>query len=222
MAPVPKSNMTTTFRNLVDIIQTPKSVEVLQTRRPQALVPVHSSIRRPTTSHSAFKIKTLNLYPPSAFDNGINISAHIDAVVEKIRATCDGVGIDDKALVRLIVPLSPNDRALVSLRYKELHGQTLHELIKSETSGNFGYLVQLITFPLHQAEAYILFYAMKGAGTTDHLLYSILMGRSSKEIGLLKKTYFDMYVTDLSATISNEISGTFLAVIMKALQVSSQ
>ncbi|KAL3662512.1 hypothetical protein V7S43_012367 [Phytophthora oleae] len=164
----------------------------------------------------------LGLYPPSAFDaykkEKTRFSASIDAVVEQIHAACDGIGTDDKALVKLVGPLSPNDRALVSLRYKELHGQTLRELVKSETSGNFGYLLQLVTFPLHQAEAYILFHAMKGTGTSDHLLYSVLMGRTNEEIGLLKKAYFDMYDTDLSVAISDEISGDFLAVIMKALQ----
>ncbi|KAG3252381.1 hypothetical protein PI124_g3018 [Phytophthora idaei] len=198
------------------------------TRRPQSLIPAHSSIRRLPRSHlrqlphSLSKLKMLGLYPPSAFDaykkEKTRFSASIDAVVEQIHAACDGVGTDDKALVKLIGPLSPNDRSLVSLRYKELHGQSLRELVKSETSGNFGYLLQLISFPLHQAEAYILFHAMKGAGTSDHLLYSVLMGRSNEEIDLLKKAYFEMYDTDLSVAISDEISGDFLAVIMKALQ----
>ncbi|GMF18462.1 unnamed protein product [Phytophthora lilii] len=166
----------------------------------------------------------LGLYPPSAFDaykkEKTHFSAAVDATVEKIHAACDGIGTDDKALVKLLGPLSPNERGLISLRYKELHGQSLRDLVKSETSGDFGYLLQLICFTLPQAEAYILFHAMKGAGTSDHLLYSVLMGRTNEEIGLLKKAFFEMYDTDLSVAISDEISGDFLAVIMKALQVS--
>ncbi|CAH0490726.1 unnamed protein product [Peronospora farinosa] len=164
----------------------------------------------------------LGLYPPSAFDaykkEKTHFSASIDALVEKIHAACEGLGTDDKALVQLIGPLTPNDRGLVSIRYKELYNQSLRDQVKSETSGDLGYLLQLICFSLPQAEAYILFHAMKGAGTTDHLLYSILMGRTNEEIGLLKKAYFEMYDTDLSVAISDEISGDFLAVIMKALQ----
>ncbi|OWZ08401.1 Annexin protein [Phytophthora megakarya] len=164
----------------------------------------------------------LGLYPPSAFDayrkEKTRFSAAIDAVVEQIHAACDGVGTDDKALVNLIGPLSSNDRALVSLRYKELHGQTLREQVKSETSGNFGYLLQLISFPIHQAEAYIVFHAMKGVGTSDHLLYSVLMGRTNEEISVLKKTYYEMYDSDLNVAITDEISGDFLAAITKALQ----
>ncbi|TDH70375.1 hypothetical protein CCR75_000391 [Bremia lactucae] len=164
----------------------------------------------------------LKLYPPSTFDaykkEKTRFPSSVDAVVEQIHAACDGVGTDDKALLRLIGPLSPQDRALVSLRYKDLHGQTLRELVKSETSGDFGYLLQLMTFPLPQAEAYIVFHAMKGAGTSDHLLYSVLMGRSNEEIDFLKKVYFEMYDADLSVAVSDEISNNFLAVILKALQ----
>lgn len=180
----------------------------------------------PTTPRSPSNLKMLGLYPPSAFDaykkEKTRFSASIDAVVEQIHAACDGVGTDDKALVKLLGPLTPNDRGLISLRYKELHGQSLREQVKSETSGPFGYLLQLICFSLPQAEAYILFHAMKGAGTSDHLLYSVLMGRTNEEIGLLKKAFFEMYDTDLSVAISDEISGDFLAVIMKALQVNIQ
>uniref|UniRef100_H3HB96 Annexin n=2 Tax=Phytophthora ramorum TaxID=164328 RepID=H3HB96_PHYRM len=164
----------------------------------------------------------LGLYPPSAFDaykkEKTRFPTSVDAVVEKIHEACAGVGTDDKTLVKLIGPLTPNDRGLVSLRYKELHGQSLRELVKSETSGDFGYLLQLICFSLPEAEAYILFHAMKGAGTSDHLIYSILMGRTNEEISVLKKAFFEMYDTDLSVAISDEVSGDFLAVLMKALQ----
>jgi hypothetical protein len=191
--------------------------------------PAHSSIflvlRSAISTSPPSSTAMLGLYPPSAFDaykkDKTRFSASVDAVVEQIHAACDGVGTDDKALVKLIGPLTANDRGLVSLRYKELHGQTLRELVKSETSGSFGYLLQLICFSLPQAEAYILFHAMKGAGTSDHLLYSVLMGRTNDEIGLVKKAFFDMYDTDLSVAISGEVSGEFLAVLTKALQVGN-
>ncbi|RLN63881.1 hypothetical protein BBP00_00003818 [Phytophthora kernoviae] len=164
----------------------------------------------------------LSLYPPSAFDaykkDRTHFSASIDAAVEQIHAACEGIGTDDKALVEILGSRSPNERGLISLRYKELHGQSLRDLIKSETSGDFGYLLQLNCFTLPQAEAYILFHAMKGAGTSDHLLYSVLMGRTNEEMDLLKKAYFEMYDTDLAVGISDEISGDFLAAIMKELQ----
>lgn len=45
------------------------------------------------------------------------------------------------------------------------------------------------------------------------------MGRTNDEISLIKKAFFEMYDTDLSVMVNDEISGDFLAVIMKALQV---
>lgn len=121
--------------------------------------------------------KMLNLYPPSTFDVYKKARLHyplaITAACEEIHKACEGIGTDDKALVKILGPLSPNDRQLVAQRYLELHGQSLRDLIKSETSGDLGNLLQLISFSMPQAEAYILFHAMKGAGTSDHLLYSV-------------------------------------------------
>lgn len=119
----------------------------------------------------------LNLYPPSAFDvykkNRLHYSPAIDSACEEIHKACEGMGTDDKMLVKILGPLSPNDRGLISQRYKELHGQSLRDLVKSETSGDLGNLLQLISMNMPQAEAYILYHAMKGAGTSDHLLYTV-------------------------------------------------
>lgn len=122
----------------------------------------------------------LNLYPPSAFDaykkNRAHYPASIDAACEEIHKACDGLGTDDKALVKILGPMTPNDRGLVSQRYKELHNQSLRDLIKSETSGDLGNLLQLISMSMPQAEAYILYHAMEGTGTSDHLLYTVSVG----------------------------------------------
>jgi hypothetical protein len=45
------------------------------------------------------------------------------------------------------------------------------------------------------------------------------MRRTNVEIILIKKAFFELYDTDLSVVVNDEISGDFLAVIMKALQV---
>lgn len=164
----------------------------------------------------------LNIYPPSVFDvyNKIKItfSPAIDAACEEIDKACQGLGTDEKALVKVLGPLSPNDRGLVAIRYKELYGKSLRDLVKSEVGGDFGYLLQLVTMTLPHAEAYILFHAMKGAGTSDQLMYPILMGRTNEEINVLKKSFFEMYESDLSVMMNDELSGDFHAALMLAAQ----
>lgn len=167
---------------------------------------------------------TLSIYPPSALDAykkvKLRYSPAIDAACEEIDKACEGfLSSDYSALVKILGPLSPNDRALVGYRYKELHdGKTLRELIKSETSGDFGYLLQLAVFSLPQAEAYILFHAMKGLGTSEQLMYPIIFGRTNEELNVLKKTFFEMYNQDLSVMVSSELGGDFKAAVMLALQ----
>jgi hypothetical protein len=164
----------------------------------------------------------LNLYPPSAHDVykkiKLRYSPSIDAACDEINKACEGIGTDEKTLVKVLGPRSPNDRALIAYRFKELYDKSLRDLVKSETSGDFGYLLQLTCMTLPQAEAYITFHAMKGVGTSEQLMYPVLLGRTNDEIALLKKAFFDMYETDLSVMANDDLSGEFHTIIMTALQ----
>ncbi|TMW66534.1 hypothetical protein Poli38472_004299 [Pythium oligandrum] len=164
----------------------------------------------------------LAIYPRSAFDVynkiKINYPSNIDAICEEIYKACTGMGTDEEMLIKILGPRSPNDRALISYRYKELFNTPLRDLVKGETSGDLGFLMQLICMSLPQAEAYIIHRACKGAGTSEHLLYPILVGRSDAEMNVLKKTYFEMYEEDLAVMLNAELSGDFHQIIMLALQ----
>jgi len=164
----------------------------------------------------------MKLYPASAFDAfhgvGTRFPAHVDEVVKQIHAACKGMGTDEKALIALLGPQSPETRSLVALRYKELYGKPLRELVKSETSGDFGRLLAMISTPLPQTEAQLLRDATKGIGTTESLIVQILSGRTNEEIALLKRTYYDLVGRDLAVTMNAELSGDFRKVVMALLQ----
>ncbi|GLD98772.1 hypothetical protein PINS_up007490 [Pythium insidiosum] len=164
----------------------------------------------------------MNLYPPSAHDQykkvKLTYSSSIEAACEEIKKACKGLGTDEKALVKVIGSRSPNDRALIAYRYKEKYNEALKDMLKGETSGDFGFLLQLLAVPLPEAEAYILHKAMAGAGTTESLIYPIIMGRTNDEMEILKKTFFEVYNKDLAVALNSELSGDFRKVIMAALQ----
>jgi hypothetical protein len=165
---------------------------------------------------------TLSLYPPSAFDVynkiKINYSSSIDAACDEIRKACKGLGTDEKALIKVLGTKSPNDRALIAYRYKELYNEELKALLQSEAGGDFGFLLQLLAVPLPEAEAYIIKYATAGAGTDEKLIYPIIMGRTNEEMQILRKTYYDTQGKDLAVVLDNELGGDFKKVIMTALQ----
>ncbi|DAZ93218.1 TPA: hypothetical protein N0F65_001570 [Lagenidium giganteum] len=131
---------------------------------------------------------------------------------------CKGLGTDEQALIDVLGSKSPEDRSLIAYRYKELYKKELKDLLKSETSGDFGYLLQLVSVPLPEAEAYVLYHACKGAGTSEQLVYPIIMGRTNEEMTILRKAFFDLYNKDLAVLLDSELSGDFRKAVMAALQ----
>ncbi|KAJ0408808.1 hypothetical protein P43SY_000704 [Pythium insidiosum] len=166
----------------------------------------------------------LNLYPPSAHNvyGGAKLTypPEIDAACQEIYKACKGLGTDEKTLTNVLGTKSPETRYLIALRYKELFNKSLKDLIKSETSGDYGRLLALLTVPLPEAEADIIRHATKGAGTTEKYLFPVLMGRTNVEINILKKTYFDLYNQDLGVLLNSELSGDFKKSILAAIQGS--
>jgi hypothetical protein len=164
----------------------------------------------------------MQIYPPAALyaykKEPHHFSADIKAACEKIQEACLGLGTDEGALIDVLGPRSAEDRALIGYCYKEQFGNTLQEQIKSEVGGDFGYLMRLACMSLPEAEAYVLYHAMKGMGTSESLMYPILLGRSDEEMDCLKQTFFDMYNTDLGVTMNDDLSGDFKAVCMLAIQ----
>ncbi|KAG6582760.1 Annexin (Annexin) Family [Phytophthora cinnamomi] len=167
---------------------------------------------------------TLELYPASVHNashgTAVQYPSHIDEAVQQIHGACQGLGTDEKTLIAVLGSKSPESRNLIALRYKELYRQPLKSLLKSETSGDFGRLLRMISTPLPETEAQILRDATKGMGTTESLIVQILSGRSNEEMNILKRTYFDMVGKDLAVTLNSELSGDFRKVVMAVLQSS--
>ncbi|POM65257.1 Annexin (Annexin) Family [Phytophthora palmivora] len=95
---------------------------------------------------------TLELYPASAHDafhgTGIQYPHHIDEAVRQIYGACKGLGTDEQTLITVLGSKSPETRNLIALRYKELYNEPLKSLLKSETSGDFGRLLRMISTTL--------------------------------------------------------------------------
>ncbi|OWZ04063.1 Annexin protein [Phytophthora megakarya] len=169
---------------------------------------------------------TLELYPASAHDafhgSGIQYPQHIDEAVRQIYGACKGLGTDEQTLITVLGSKSPETRNLIALRYKELYNEPLKSLLKSETSGDFGRLLRMISTPLPETEAQILRDATKGMGTTESLIIQILSGRTNDEMSMLKRSYFDLVGKDLAVTLNAELSGDFRKVVMAVLQSSQE
>jgi hypothetical protein len=78
-------------------------------------------------------------------------------------------------------------RCKVPIRYKEIYGKELKAVMKSECGNrDFGTALQFLAVSPAEAECHMLQKAMKGIGTNELLLYTIICGRSNQEMQILK------------------------------------
>lgn len=119
----------------------------------------------------------LNLYPEEVFTlmNGrdMKYADEIDEACNDIYEACKGFGTDEEKLNEVLGNKTAAERYMIAARFKQMFGKELKSLIKSETSGDYGKLIQLLCVPLDQAEAQLIREATKGAGTTEKALYPV-------------------------------------------------
>lgn len=169
---------------------------------------------------------------------------HVEQAVQELNKACKGLGTDEKALIHALTSVNDVDRVLIIRRYKEVFGTELKDLVKGETSGNFGFAVRLLAMPLPEMEAFVVRTACHGAGTNEKLLFpvsvcdvwltshtyslggvclrnfilQVVIGRTAAEMNLLKRTYFDKHNADLGVVMNSELGGDFKKVVMAAVQ----
>jgi hypothetical protein len=138
---------------------------------------------------------------------------------QSIYEACKGFGTDEMRLIKELAVLSPDDRCQLARRYKEVHGKELKDLLRTECGNrDFGTALQFLAVPLDEAECDMIHKACKGVGTNETLVYSILCGRSNKEMDILKRKFFDVYEKDLGRQLDSELSGDFEKMVFHCLQ----
>jgi len=140
-----------------------------------------------------------------------------------IYKACKGFGTDELRLIKELALLSPEDRCKVALRYKQVHGKELKDLMRKECGNrDFGTALQFLAVPPDEAECDMLMKACKGIGTNETLLYSIVCGRSNKEMEILKKKFFNCYDKDLGRKLDSELSGYLERLVFNCLQAAEE
>ncbi|KAG2769025.1 hypothetical protein JG687_00008843 [Phytophthora cactorum] len=166
----------------------------------------------------------LNLYPPATHSawNGQPPSypAGTDSTVNEIYEATKGAGTKEKQLNKALGGKTATQRGFIAKRYKELHNQSLRDLVDDETSGHYEFLLKLLASPLPEAEAGILRKATKGLGTKEDLIYPVVVGRTNVEINILKKTYYETYGEDLGSVLDSDLHGDYKKVILASLQAA--
>lgn len=119
--------------------------------------------------------------------------------------------------------MSPETRCKVSLRFKEMFGKELVKVMASECGNrNFGFALQLLAVDPVQTDCLVIDKACNGLGTNELLLFSIICGRTNKEMELLKKKYFAWKTEDLGKKLDSELGGNLESLIFNVFQASQE
>lgn len=175
---------------------------------------------------------TIDLYPSIVHANDLSpdvgYGADIDSDVEEIVGACKGWGANKNKVIQILGSQTAEGRFKLAARYKELNeGETLDALMKKEmqgtlTAGNFGIAMELLGLPPHEAECVMLKKACKGIGASANIIYSIICGRTNKEMEILKKTFYKMYTKDLGKLLASELHGDNERLVFNCLQAAEE
>lgn len=169
---------------------------------------------------------TISLYPDIVMKKELtpeHYGSEVDEYCQEITDATKGWGANKNKVVKILATRDATERTQIAARYKELNdGKTLVQLMKKEFSGDFGDALELLALPPDQAECAMIHKATKGIGCNVSVIWSILCGRTNKEIQHLKKTYFQMYEKDLSKLLASELHGDMERIIFNCLQAGEE
>nr|AMP46324.1 annexin 5 [Spironucleus vortens] len=152
----------------------------------------------------------------SSYDTKYQVDqGKISRAVDDIVKACKGLGTDEKKLINTTADCSNMERDAVSELYTQKYNKTLHDLFKSELSGNLeklfiGMYTNRYVFWAEQIKE-----AVKGAGTDEKKLIDLLVSTGS-EYAEVDRVYTQIYKKCIYETLSSECGNSCWGKLMKA------
>ena len=155
---------------------------------------------------------------PPGMQMGYNQGPEKDC--EILHRAMHGVGTDETTIINLVCSRNAMERAEIRRKYIALYGKDLIKRIKEELSGNFEDTVVGLFMTPPEYDAYWLYKAMKGIGTSEGILIEILGTRNNQEIQMIKDEFQRAYGKPLEKWIHSETSGHFRKLLIGLIQCS--
>lgn len=134
---------------------------------------------------------------------------NLDDDCAAMKKAMDGWGTDEAALISLICAKTPLQMEIVNDRFEELYGKKLLTRVKNETSGNFQEtMMGAIRHPMDQL-AHSVRYCIKGWGTDDTGLITLLVHLPDFKKDALRQKYQKLFDRDLIKDIKGDTSGDY-------------
>jgi annexin A7/11 len=135
-------------------------------------------------------------------------NVHPEEDAKALRDAMKGIGTDEKVLVKIICNRSRPQLQAVEAAFKHKYGKDLKKELKSETSGFFRKVLVYRFQPQFEMKKKGLLKAVKGAGTNERLLISILAYTPNQELKAIlgsDHSLRDRIVKDLSGDFKDAV-----------------
>ena len=128
------------------------------------------------------------------------------------------LGTDESVFNKYFVSLSPYELACVAQFYHKISGHTILDAIDKEFVGDSKKAFRTIVYATLSPSEYFATRvkdAIKGFGTSDHLLMRILISRDEIDMPQIKQYYKHLFKKDLIDMIKGDTSGNYQKILVE-------
>lgn len=135
-----------------------------------------------------------------------------------------GMGTKDSQIARIFGQRTPGQLQAIKREFNEMYDQTLEEMIKGDTSGDWEDLLLMSLIPTEERDAIRVNDAIDGVGTDDVYLRYLLTSKNWKAMRKMEAEYERLYEKSLLDDVKEDTSlnyeNALYAVIRKAEYVA--
>ncbi|OUM64604.1 hypothetical protein PIROE2DRAFT_60563 [Piromyces sp. E2] len=143
----------------------------------------------------------------------------VEKDVKTLRNAVKGAGTDYQALIEILGGRTPQQMVQIINGYRKAYETTLSSTLDKEIIiGNFGVLCMGLAVPILEYDLACVHDAMNGwFGANDSVLIEVLVGRTEKDMGIIKTAYVAKYGKEIEDDVRENLSGDFRALFLAIL-----
>ncbi|CAG7830130.1 unnamed protein product [Allacma fusca] len=126
---------------------------------------------------------------------------------KQLREAMSGLGTNEAIIIDVVTAHNYEQRQIIRDKFKTMYGQDVDKDLESELGGTFA---KVITGLMQDPEEYLMEQvnsAIKGIGTNERKLVSLLCCRTNDELTEMKEAYKNKYGSEMEEDVTDDLSG---------------